>query len=432
MQKMSNWIYYFIVSLPLIDLITSIISRNYLLPLSFGTIVKGLLVLFFCYYIIFKSKSKFQKVSKTYLIILLIYVILYFLFKPDLLNIKYLLTEINYLFKFMFFPIIFFGLINYFDNEGFDIRKLTYSLIINLLLYCLLILIAVLTNTNYDSYSTGYLGTIGWYFSANEISTILIILFPFIYKLFDKNKNKYGFLVIFPVIYIISLIGTKVSWFGLLIIGLIMFLYMITKEKKIYNKNVIFSLVVFLFMIISTFNCNALLNLNDLHKNSAIPVEDINYCYYAVNSNTYLSKLTFLLSGRNEYLINTMHIFENKYQIGYNYFGMGFSNTNRVSDFKINKLIEMDFFDIYYHLGFCALILLIFPFYYLLYSYIKSKKYRAFNLNNALYMLIISLTIVISNITGHVYLAPSVSFYIVCYFILIFDEWKLIKSNDKV
>ena len=254
-------------------------------------------------------------------------------------------------------------------------------------------------------------------------------MFPFIYKLFDKNENKYRFLVIFPVIYVISLIGTKVSWFGLLIIGLIMFLYMIIKEKKIYNKNVIFSLVVFLFMIISTFNCNALLNLNDLHKNSAIPVEDINYCYYTVNSNAYLSKLTFLLSGRNEYLINTMRIFENKYQIGYNYFGMGFSNTNRVNDLKINKLIEMDFFDIYYHLGFCAVIFLIFPFYYLLYSYIKNKKYKAFNLNNALYMLIVSLTIVIANITGHVYMAPSVSFYVICYLVLILNEWKLILNS---
>lgn len=340
MMKKQELLYIFLIVLPILDLITSITSRLYNFPISLGAIIKGLLLVFFLYYILFKSKSKFRKFSLYYLVFIVVFFALYFIVKPDLLNLHYLLTEINYIFKFIFFPICFIGMLNFFDDYGFDKERINKILIINILEYGLLILLAVITKTEFNSYTTGYLGTVGWYYSANEISTILILLLPFLFCLLS-SKNRFAILVMLPIIYILGLVGTKVSFLGTLIIMILAIGCIWAKEKKLKSKNVIVSILAFGYCLLILYDNNAINNLISLYNKKEPEITtmpEVYYCYYDVRANDRfnINNYVFLLSDRNSYAIATNDLYNDTYNSGYLLFGMGFSNTDRISDSSIN------------------------------------------------------------------------------------------------
>ena len=63
---------------------------------------------------------------------------------------------------------------------------------ITLLSYSLVIIIARITNTAFNSYAVAKVGTIGWFNSANEISAIISIIVPYLFiKIKDKNDYPY-------------------------------------------------------------------------------------------------------------------------------------------------------------------------------------------------------------------------------------------------
>ena len=80
----------------------------------------------------------------------------------------------------------------------------------------------------------------------------------------------------------------------------------------------------------------------------------------------------------------------------------------------------MDILDIFYHLGVIAVILFLIPFLVLLYLLIKNRfrltKERVF------YILMILMSLGISTIAGHVYMAPAVSIYVVIYCMFLANE----------
>ena len=69
--------YIFVLLLPFIDLITSLITRFNLTTLSIGIVVKGMFLLVMVYYLLIKSFSKYKKKSIIYLLFMFIYIILY-------------------------------------------------------------------------------------------------------------------------------------------------------------------------------------------------------------------------------------------------------------------------------------------------------------------------------------------------------------------
>ena len=100
--------YLFFLILPFIDLITGLVSRFIDLPISIGMIIKGLYILLIAIYILFYSKSNHKKKFIIYISLCVIFTLLYFITKTDLLNTKYLFNEISTLFKTFFASIIFF------------------------------------------------------------------------------------------------------------------------------------------------------------------------------------------------------------------------------------------------------------------------------------------------------------------------------------
>lgn len=89
--------------------------------------------------------------------------------------------------------------------------------------YCLVILVAWLTGTSFASYNAGY-GYSGWFYSANDVSTILLLASPVLLHLCVEGllqktgwKRRLGLsVVVFSVIFSAAFLGTKLVYLGVL------------------------------------------------------------------------------------------------------------------------------------------------------------------------------------------------------------------------
>lgn len=436
-MKKNRLLEIFLITLPLLDLLTSLNNRVIEDFLSVGMIIKGLVIIIAYIYIFFFSVSKFKKVSICYYLVIIIYIIGYFLFKTDLLNLNFLIDELKYILKFTYFPILTFALLNIFDENSFNKKNMNKIMLFNLILYILIIMIPTLLDINFKSYSnSSYAGSVGWYFSANEVSTILLLLFPFIYPLLEKHKLIF-LLLFFLSLFTISLIGTKVTLFGIIIITFLIFITTVIKKKKIFNDTVLITFCAFLITVVYMANNYSAMNLKSSisaeESQEIIEIENEIAEYYEKNTflNYFKNLGSILLSDRDIYALNSYYIYNEHFRIDYPFFGMGFSNTNRIDNPRVEKLIEIDILDIFFHLGILAILILAFPLIYTIILYFKSRKEKKikFNSNMFFYIMIILLTMGISSTAGHTYLAPAVSIYISIYLIYLINEFKILEKE---
>lgn len=376
---MKKSIYYLFLILPFIDLITSFTERINGNIVSIGTIFKGILILFSGIYILFITKSKYKKKSIIYYLLLSIFSIIHILIG----NNSYV-SSVTQLIKFMFLPIIFIFLLNYNDDYKISYIELKKILKYNVFFILTTILIAKLTNTGFNSYSdTVTTGVVGWYYSANEISGIITILFPLFLEDILKN-NKYSFILVMYVIFMMMMLGTKTPLLGVLISLIALFIHILFKDK---NKKNIFKILFFIsYTVILFFNSSYLSNLN---------------------SGRYISATNAVFSSRDVYLNNTTREYINSNLEG-KLFGLG-STNNKV----LEKYVEMDFYDLLYRYGIIGFIIFIIPFFRIV---LKMMEYTLSHLKNYNYdkmilILITMLSLLIAFFAGHILSAPAVSIY---------------------
>lgn len=376
---MKKIIYYLFLILPFIDLITSFTERINGNIVSIGTIFKGILILFSGIYILFITKSKYKKKSIIYYLLLSIFSIIHILIG----NNSYV-SSVTQLIKFMFLPIIFIFLLNYNDDYKISYIEMKKILKYNVFFILTTILIAKLTNTGFNSYSdTVTTGVVGWYYSANEISGIITILFPLFLEDILKN-NKYSFILVMYVIFMMMMLGTKTPLLGVLISLITLFIHILLKDK---NKKNIFKIVFFIsYTVILFFNSSYLSNLN---------------------SGRYISTTNAVFSSRDIYLNNTTREYIN-HNLEKKLFGLG-STNNKV----LEKYVEMDFYDLLYRYGIIGFIIFMIPFFKIV---LKMMEYALSHLNNYNYdkmilILITMLSLLIAFFAGHILSAPAVSIY---------------------
>ena len=421
---MKKLVYFIFLLLPFIDLSSAIITRFTNLSISIGAILKGLLLIFLVIYTLFFTKSKYKKVSITYIILAIIFSLAYLLTKPIFWNFGVIFNEINYLVKFLFFPISFFAFLCIFDDIGFDKKSVEKLMLYTIITYSALLILPILTGTSFNTYENGLYGMVGWFYAANEISTILVLLFPFSYLLIS-NKRKYLFFGILPILLVISYVGTKVTLFGLIISGFIVLVISFLHNKKFLKNPFISCLLIFIVILVINFGSYTIKNFFTV-LDTPSATEEIYECIGCEDlpGDSLLTKIKKyglrLLSQRNYFLKNTNEIYAENFNPETFLLGLGFNNNEEINNSNITKLIEMDILDIFYHLGVIAVILFLIPFLFLLYLLIKNRfrltKERVF------YILMILMSLGISTIAGHVYMAPAVSIYVVIYCMLLANE----------
>ncbi len=420
-----------ILLLPIVDILTSLSERFLETTLSIGILFRSFMMLYFTVYILFITKSKHKRKMKIFLFLTFIYTLLYFILKSELLSSAFLFTELSYLFKILFFPVAFMGLICYFDDYEFDREKLEQTLKRVLYIYIAFLLIPLLTKTAFNTYIDASQGYIGWFYSGNEISSIIVLLFPFLYILL-RNKPKTFILSLLIAVIPISFVGTKVTLFGLYIVSVLIIIVTIFMVKKNY-KPLMFSIIALLIIFTFMHDGYSVKNMNRIiaPENAEIEI-DINQIG---NSNSIMDKLLEislkLLSSRDIYILNTNNIYVKNLNASNVFFGLGFSNTPKIDDINITKLTEVDLLDLFYHTGIFGLLISLLPYFYTLAITIKNlfQKKAKLNVKIFFYGMMILLSGGIACLSGHALLNPAVSMYIALYLLLLLSELNYISKT---
>lgn len=379
----------FLIISPFLDLFTSIGIKYNIDQLTIGIIIRGLFMLLMIYYSIFLKDNKKQTII--FLSVIFTYIAL-FLTKTILTNgnITYETTVIFKTFYFIILSITFINLEKPIDSKYYIACFTTYLL---------LVFIPNILNIGFNSYEIAKVGQVGWFNSANEISTILSILTPLLIMYLSHNKNKL-LISIYTIIILITFfsIGTKVPILSLAIIGVIYifyFIYKFIKEKNIKKLTVIACAIVLLtgtitiFLQKTSFYKNIEIHLNYLEVDNILDIfTDIELIDH------------FLLGSRLKLLNNNFNEFKTS-NITNIFLGIGAEHRQS----------EMDFFDILINYGLIGSLIILTILIILIVT--EKPKYK---LNTFISLLLLFM---ISFLSGHVLVSPAVSIFIP---LLLFDK----------
>ena len=279
-------------------------------------------------------------------------------------------------------------------------------------IYLLFILIPNVLNLGFGSYEITKKGSIGWFYTANEVGAIISILMPFYLSEIINKKNKpIIFLSIIIIFYTLTTMGTKgplLSFGIILIYYFIKYYKKIIKEKKYKTLGIMttsFIIVILaLIMIIpkTTFYKNIIIHLDFLKVEKISDFKNPKIIDH------------FIFSQRLTFLNNTVKIY-NKSPISSKLLGIGYID-NYGTDQVSMKMIEMDYFDILFRQGIIGIVIIFGGIVMMI-----NKKKRIKKINDV-YLLSLFLSIILALLTGHVITSPSVSIYVALIIDLIYNE----------
>lgn len=391
----------FILAQPIIDLITGISIHIWNINITFGIIVR---VLFLAFIMIVTPFVFHQKKALIFYLLFGCYSIFYllglFLYQKNV----FLFQELQGLVKTFYFPILLISF--YYLKDSIRISKMV--LFSTLLMYLFFIFVPSLFHIGYQSYEITKAGTLGFFHSANEISGIISLMTPIMFLLF-YDKKFFFISVVVAIMYIVVIltIGTKTPLLTLLItIGFTILYFWIDCMKKKRYKVVALS---FSLLIILSIGFSFLLPKTNFYKNIQTHLD-----YLKIQNITEVfedQKLIdhFIFSQRFSFFYKEKKLYQQApfYQ---QLFGIGYFHQK-----KATKLVEIDYFDIYFHHGLVGFILFFGVFSFVIMNVLKQNGKHHYER----YMLLLSFAFILflSFFTGHIITAPSVSL-IACIIIL--------------
>ena len=213
---------------PIIDVLTAIMLHNNM-SFTIGIIIRIAFLLFMVFYLLISTKNK--KKYLIYLSITFIYILLFMINTITQKGIESIWYELQNTFKCFYFPIMFICIYNCYKKNKKDISKMLSNLFV---IYLLFILVPNVLNLGFGSYEITKKGSIGWFYTANEVGAIISILMPFYLNEIINKKNKpIIFLSIIIIFYTLTTMGTKGP---LLSFGIILIYYFIKYYKKIIKE----------------------------------------------------------------------------------------------------------------------------------------------------------------------------------------------------
>ena len=360
----------FLLIQPFLDVIA---TTNYSI---LNIIVRGLFLLLIVIYLLFNKKNIAILISTLVSGLILFGINIYF-------NLG-IVTSISNVMKLYYLPITVLFFVNI--KNSIDNKIITYVLFI----YLILFLSSYIFGFGYNNYklSDGKQGFRGIFNSINEISAIIIGLFPLALN-YLKNKSNYiiSIMLIVFTFLVALLTGTKVLMIGLFII--IIFIYIKSAIKIFKNMSTIKKIISIIVISIIILGGIYLLTYTRFYKNML--VQQKFFKSYNILSIDFINKVLF--NNRLTFLKDNFLFYKSQKLINI-IFGIGYSNQSI-------KLVEIDIFDILFRFGIFGLISFIVPIIYI----VKKIKLDKISLFSIILLILISLT------SGHVLLSPNVSIY---------------------
>lgn len=458
----------FVIIQPVLDILTYFSLTSFQMTITVGIITRVLFMGISILYIFFWNRNPLKKYIVIYLILLFTVLgaglILNFFNKP----VFYLFSELQFYLKVLYFPILFCTILLLFSSnvENNKTKQMLLSSVsFAMLLTAISMFISIVTgtaNSTYDFVKSGYTG---WFFAGNEISAIVAITFPLVLiNSIKKTKQIGDFIFWIPTLLIAScalLIGTKVSYFAVLltilislIFSIIVFLY--SRIKKLKSIKSIFYILIF-NILLSIFYFG-ITPLSPSYNNIAGDYVTINETVKENNQNTadksqkstHTNKksnqkaetdfetkrdsilnskiLNILLSSRDIYFDSIYNDFKNASFI-HKLVGLGYAGFYEGEP----KLIEMDFFDIFFSFGILGFTLILLPLLVVFWKVIKTlftHFFTFFRIENILLLFSLGLGLGVAFLAGHVLFAPAVSIYLTITMALLFHFHTTINSGS--
>lgn len=404
---------YFLYLQPFLDVLGAFFTHHYPDIINVSLIIRSIFLLIAFILILFSNNRK----VKLYSLLIIIYMAVFIVYKYFNNN-GYLLYEITSTIKTFYF--IFMLLFLYVFVKDNNIKLKDFSNII--LIYLCFIIIPIVFNFGYESYEITKEGSVGLFYSANDISIILCIFFPILILDFMKNKNYIAFISLVLTCVCSLIIGTKSILLAILITLFILFIYYIVILIK--NKKYKILSILFIFIVISICGLILILPKTNFYKNIIIHLEFLNVKSIGDILFNFKTLDHFIFSQRLSFLGETNKIFINSNYIN-KFIGLGYVQGTDL----YQKRIEMDFFDIFYSHGIVGFTIYIYPILLLFKKIIINLKKDINNINNIIISISIILIIILSIIVGHTFTTPTVSFILGCLLIYIYKNVKKTSKN---
>ncbi len=423
----------FILINPIIDVITSIGIREYNITLSIGILLKGLFLIYTVIaFLRTSSTSKIDKIAKYILFAFIIYAAVHSLLSLQSFGFSRTVSGGITMVKTFYLPLVILSLYKLIDKK--DITLLTRALVYSAAFVASIIALSMLTGTDYNAYKYGKTGTVGWFFAANEVSALLGILTPIlIYFILEKLKANpvVKIMIISAYTFLYYQIGTKVVALSVIMTVfyvIVLFILRKVKDRKLYILKPVVTLSVLFIVSMGLVPVTPIgINLN-LHNRLIIDRyednideenpesdEDIKNDFgieEILDNEEVLMSLVF--SGRDEYFTIRKFIYD-RASTTEKLFGLtqfAVTNNNQIKSY----IIEIDYFDIFFNFGIIGSI-----FYWVIvlgslgYAVRNAfRNWRIFEPSSILpyYLCSVILAFGIAMFAGHVFVSPSVSFYL--------------------
>lgn len=466
----------FIVLQPVLDILTYLSIRMLDISLTVGIIVRILFMGVSLWFIFFGNSSKLKKYVIGYLIALAVVFgigLLYNYFAKPIFN---PFLELQFLAKTVYFSVMLSSYLLLFttlEKVSFVRLRILKAIYIAMLIVSTSMFLAVLTGTASETYEWNKFGFKGWFYSGNELGSIVAISFPLVYlytlKKVENIRKAYYFIPLIMLAIVSILLGTKVGYFAVLGAALIVFfsyfIYWIIhffkqiKEPLIHLR--LISSLVFLILLLAVAPFSpAFTNVSgdvgqineeresaqqeDGNQNGGDTEEENsgqqesedgetvggNDAAAALGEQALMESpiLQIILSSRNIYFSHIYGMYEEAGPVQ-QLFGMGYAGNYE----EIRKLIEMDFFDLFFSFGILGIILILVPFLMIIGLFIKllfQAPGKILHPENILVLLSIGFGTGIAFLAGHVLYAPAVNIYLAVSIVLLMIN--MLKMNREI
>lgn len=253
----------FIILQPFLDILSNLYIEH-IIPFGISTYIKPLFVFGMMAYIFFKYSNN-KKSWFLYAFLFLILIIGHVLILKDLyVSNTVILHELRYMINIIYMIgcfIIYYTIYQRCEDKKYLLLNIKKTITITFLIYCILLIISVLTNTSgmtYEYADKNKKGYKGWNDSGQILGHTISIMFPSLIYFILKPRNKWYIRVILllPIIITVSLLGTKVPY---IITVLLLFIYIaisifnkiFTKHYKLNLFNLIFVFICLIGMILT-------------------------------------------------------------------------------------------------------------------------------------------------------------------------------------
>ena len=433
-----------IILQPIIDILTFFMKEYANMNITIGIVARTLFLVYALIYIVFSEKVTKNKTNLLFLLLLA------FAFLMNMLstvsNETFATSDFKNILKVCYLPIILIFFLMYNEKSK---EKLSYKiLIINGLIISSSILIAKLTGSEVCTYGDSINcieGYSGWFYSANELGMILVLLFGVtLYDFYKTNYSVLSLISLIMILYSTLCLGTKASFIGVVGILCLNLIFQIVRLIFFRSKGqavmLVMSLFIPLFIYLLIPSIPVCYNNYDLFRSyniyCKVPIDkskfnqkDFDYKNeqkhmegeYSKEKISNDRKTELILNGRDKYLWQKVEKVKNR-TLFEKLFGMGYSGYGKNNNGKI-IITERDYYDMIFEYGYIGTLAILTP---LILAFINIALSMFKNLKSILYnknIMIFAVLIVLAgaHISGHTLFAPAVTTYI-AYMIGIFSE----------